>query len=145
MTRKKEERELPADYADAPFRHSGSMEDFIHVPGGPGIVTQAQRDHERIEYLTRLHAKRDAVQGKMDESELDAHLDDYVGQDFDEFYYSDTGREYTLNKLEEDGRKIEAQRRGKTKSHEEIFASPQQRRLMDEQRWIDGSEDETEE
>jgi len=144
MSKKDEEQGLPDTYADSPHLHSGSIEDLIHVPGGPGLVAQAEKDHHELQRLRELHAKRDAVQGAISEQELNQVLGAQTEYDFEDFYYSDNGRQYALDKLQQDGEKLMRQREGKSKSHEDVFMSRQQRRLMDEQHWIEGADSEDE-
>lgn len=87
----KDEKELPADYADNPAKYADGIEQIIGNPAAGEIMSRAERDHQELQYWREREVKRNMHQGEVTDDELNEYLANNAEDWWAEYKYTEQG------------------------------------------------------
>ena len=131
--------DLPDDAPDRMMDFDSSIEHKIHRPDGPQQLTDNEKMQQELHYLRMRHAKRDLIQGAIDDNELEEYMNQLDEVDYENFKYSEEGDAFLKQKLYEEGMKIQEEGKDRTTSVD-VYEANYKARLQREQQILEDDE-----
>jgi len=132
--------DLPDNYPDRAGEFSEDIEDILHRADASQILSEKQKREDYIARLEQMHRQRDALQGEVDFEQMQEYFEAHTEEELEAFMDSDAGKQYTMEKLAEDGKRAMEGQPGE--SSDEVYSKTyRERRAREEKKFNEGMDE----